>query len=267
MCITQLHPEDLANSAFWLSNSILLLYYLRRDPHTADNTIEYQDNLHDLIREIFVFCIRDTERRLDKLLDAAILEHEALPGFDDIRFEGEWRFVKALTSRSKKDSSFPSASGLGGTPSRPSVLGLFASPDRSTSMSTSQNTPLNKLVSPRTRAPSMPDGRIAGNGSPGLSQPPVEMSPRSVTALLSATLFVLQHYDYAGHPCIVVQAFSQLLYWMASELFNRILSKVCLFPPRYTNALIDYQPETIYMSISSRSDPAQHLLIGGLGSS
>ena len=175
--------------------------------------------------------------------------------------------MKALTSRSKKDSSFPSASGLGGTPSRPSVLGLFASPDRSTSVSTPQNTPPNKLVSPRTRAPSMPGGRIAGNGSPGLSQTPVEISPRSVTVLLSSTLFVLQLYDFAGHPCIVVQAFSQLLYWMASELFNRILSKVRLFSARYTGLLTEHQTETVYMSISSRSDPAQHLLTGGLGSS
>lgn len=217
------HAEDLANSAFWLSNSILLLYYLRRDSHTAENTVEYQDNLLDLIREIFVFCIRDTERRLDKLLDAAILDHEALPGFDDIRFEGEWRFVKALTGRSKKDS-YPSASSLGGTPSRTSVLGLFASPDRSSSISTPQGTPPNKLVSPRARATSAAGSKL--NGSPQLSNGLQETAPRSVTAILSSTLFVMQHYDYAGHPCIVVQAFSQLLYWMASELFNRILTKV-----------------------------------------
>jgi hypothetical protein len=228
----------------------LLLYYLRRDPHTAENTLEYQDNLHDLIREIFVFCIRDTERRLDKLLDAAILEHEALPGFDDIRFEGEWRFVKALTSRSKKDSSFPSAAGLGsGTPARPSVLGLFASPDRAGTPHTPQSTPPSKLVSPRSRAPSMPSGKFAGSGSPGPpSSNPQDLSPRSVTGLLSSTLFILQHYDFAGHPCIVVQAFSQLLYWMASELFNRILSKVGLISPSFASVcLIASYRDAIYV--------------------
>lgn len=70
----------------------------------------------------------------------------------------------------------------------------------------------------------MQGGKIGG--SPQLPSAMQEHSPRSVTTLLSSTLFVLQHYDFAGHPCIVVQAFSQLLYWLASELFNRIMTKV-----------------------------------------
>ena len=188
-----------------------------------------------------MFCIRDTERRLDKVLDGAMLEHEALPGFEDIRFEGEWRFVKALTARSKKDSfaSLGSLSSLAShsPASRPSVMGLFASPDRATSMhfgngtASTQGSPAgapspNKLVSARSRTPSTPMMRSGSGQITPMSagKDTIELSPRSVTSILSSTLFILQHYDFAGHPCIVVQAFSQLLYWIASELFNRILT-------------------------------------------
>lgn len=47
---TQIRLDDISSHAFWLSNSLALLYFLRRDPHTAENTLEYQGNLHDLIR-------------------------------------------------------------------------------------------------------------------------------------------------------------------------------------------------------------------------
>ncbi|KAK9894291.1 hypothetical protein P389DRAFT_163384 [Cystobasidium minutum MCA 4210] len=226
-------PENLANSAFWLSNCILLLYYLRKDPQTQMNTLEYQDNLYDTIGRIFVFCIRDVERRLDKILDAAILDHEPLPGYNDIRFEGEWRFVKALTNRSKKDT-FGS---LTSSPaSRPSVLGLFGSPDRSAHQESPHQTPPPKgqsepVSAGRMRTPSMPavlrNSMFSSPSTPAHypAQAQEEPSPKLVTTILSSTMFILQHYDYAGHPAIVVQAFSQLLYWIASELFNRIMTR------------------------------------------
>lgn len=194
---------------------------------------------------IFLYCIRDVERRLDKVLDSAMLDHEALPGYSDIRFEGEWRFVKALTNRSKKDT-FGSVNGS--PSSRPSVLGLFGSPDRGAQQQQQQqqqqaespfhtpshkNTPQDPVSAGRMRTPSMPAvlrGSMFSSPSTSSQQPPPQIqeepSPKSVTTILSSTLFILQHYDYAGHPAIIVQAFSQLLYWIASELFNRILTRV-----------------------------------------
>lgn len=164
-----------------------------------------------------------------------MLDHEALPGYSDIRFEGDWRLVKALTNRSKKDTF---GSVTGSPSSRPSVLGLFGSPDRSAHQDSPNQTPPHKHQSQeipstgRMRTPSMPAVLRGGMfSSPStLSQQPLQAqedpSPKLVTTMLSSTLFILQHYDYAGHPAIVVQAFSQLLYWIASELFNRILTRV-----------------------------------------
>lgn len=185
---------------------------------------------------IFLYSIRDVEKRLDKVLDSAMLDHEALPGYSDIRFEGEWRFVKALTNRSKKNTF---GSITGSPSSRPSVLGLFASPDRIGHQDTSQQTPphhphaAEAPSSGRMRTPSMPavlrGGMFSSPSATSLQQPQEEPSPKLVTTILSSTLFILQHYDYAGHPAIVVQAFSQLLYWIASELFNRIMTRVWCF--------------------------------------
>lgn len=166
-----------------------------------------------------------------------MLDHEALPGYSDIRFEGEWRFVKALTNRSKKDTF---GSITGSPSSRPSVLGLFGSPDRGATQPESphqtppsKTQPIEPTSTGRMRTPSMPAVLRTGMfSSPSAAsqkpppQAPEEPSPKSVTSILSSTLFILQHYDYAGHPAIVVQAFSQLLYWIASELFNRILTRV-----------------------------------------
>jgi hypothetical protein len=187
----------MANCAFWLSNCLLLLYYLRKEPNLFISTREMQVHLCDLINEIFVFVIRDAERRIDRILETAILEHEALPGFEDVAFEGEWssnRFVKKLTGRGKK-----------AMPKSGSVMSLFS-------------TDVAAESSPRSRS------RQSTN-----SASVEEATPRSITSLLSSTLFILQIYEIP--PSIVVQAFSQLFYWIACEVFNRLLTQVRSFVP------------------------------------
>lgn len=48
-------------------------------------------------------------------------------------------------------------------------------------------------------------------------------SPRSITDILSAVLLVLQLYEV--NPVITVQIFSQIFFWIACEVFNRILTR------------------------------------------
>ncbi|RKP06101.1 hypothetical protein THASP1DRAFT_7603, partial [Thamnocephalis sphaerospora] len=52
--------------------------------------------------------------------------------------------------------------------------------------------------------------------------PQSRVTPRSVTALLSSTLFVLQTYEV--HPSLIHQALTQLFYFLNGELFNSILT-------------------------------------------
>lgn len=198
--VLQRQPEDMAGCAFWLSNCLLILYYLRTEPNLAEATTDYQAHFADLINEIFVFIIRDAERRIDRVLEAAILEHEPLAGFEDVAFEDEWastRFVKKLTGRAKKNAGIRNST---------SAMSLFSD---SGSVSSSADGV----------------GGAGGPGSPGRQRSTtIGNTPKDVTDLLSATLYVLQLYEIP--PAIIVQAFSQLFYWLACEIFNRLLTQV-----------------------------------------
>ncbi|KKA31196.1 hypothetical protein TD95_000793 [Thielaviopsis punctulata] len=85
---------DMTVLAFWISNATLLLHYLKKDAGLVDATTEYQVQLAELINEIFSLIVRDAERRLDKVLDVAMLDHETIPGFENIAFQNEWKLFK-----------------------------------------------------------------------------------------------------------------------------------------------------------------------------
>ncbi|TQV91221.1 DIL and Ankyrin domain-containing protein [Cordyceps javanica] len=85
---------DMTILAFWISNATLLLHYLKKDAGLVEATSEFQTQLADLINEIFILIVRDAERRLDKVLDPAMLDHETIPGFEDITFQNEWKIFK-----------------------------------------------------------------------------------------------------------------------------------------------------------------------------
>ena len=89
------HQWDMTILAFWISNATLLLYYLKKDSGLAQETAQFQAQMAELIHEIYIFIIRDAERRMDKVLSSAILEHDAIPGFEDITFQNEWNFLRS----------------------------------------------------------------------------------------------------------------------------------------------------------------------------
>merc|ERR1711939_707178 len=64
------------------------------DAGLGESTAEFQLQLAELINEIFILIIRDAERRMDKVLDPAMLDHETIPGFEDITFQNEWKIFK-----------------------------------------------------------------------------------------------------------------------------------------------------------------------------
>jgi hypothetical protein len=92
--VVETHQWDMTILAFWMSNATLLLHYLKKDPGLAASTSEFQLQLAELINEIFILIIRDAERRMDKVLDSAMLDHETIPGFEDITFQNEWKIFK-----------------------------------------------------------------------------------------------------------------------------------------------------------------------------
>jgi hypothetical protein len=154
---------DMSMLAFWISNETLLLHYLRKDAGLMQSTTKYQQEIAELINETYVLITRDAERRLNKFMEAAMLDHETIPGFDTIEFQGEFSLFK---SKSKPVDD-----------------------------------PGIRPPSPKRRA---------------------QTSPRNITSLLSSVLFVLDLYDV--HSVITAQIMAQLLYWIGSELFNRLIN-------------------------------------------
>lgn len=89
------HQWDMTVLAFWISNATLLLHYLKKDVGLVEATTKYQVQLVELINEIFVLIIRDAERRMDKVLDVAMLDHETIPGFEGVHFQNEWHIFRS----------------------------------------------------------------------------------------------------------------------------------------------------------------------------
>ena len=97
--VVERYQWDMTMQAFWLSNVTLLLHYLKKDGGLVESTVEFQLHLAELINEIFVLVIRDAERRMNKVLDAAMLDHETIPGLDDIAFQNEWKLFRKNKSK------------------------------------------------------------------------------------------------------------------------------------------------------------------------
>jgi hypothetical protein len=89
------HQWDMTILAFWMSNVTLLLHYLKKDGGLATATAQFQLQLAELINEIFILIIRDAERRMEKILDPAMLNHETIPGFEDVQFQNEWNLFRS----------------------------------------------------------------------------------------------------------------------------------------------------------------------------
>ncbi|TKA46685.1 hypothetical protein B0A49_13093, partial [Cryomyces minteri] len=85
---------DMTILAFWMSNATLLLHYLKKDAGLVEVTTAFQLQMAELIHEIYILVVRDAERRMDKVLGAAMLDHETIPGFEDIHFQNEWNFLR-----------------------------------------------------------------------------------------------------------------------------------------------------------------------------
>ncbi|KAI9043714.1 DIL and Ankyrin domain protein [Aspergillus affinis] len=102
--VVERHQWDMTILAFWMSNATLLLHYLKKDGGLLESTVEFQLHLAELVNEIFILIIRDAERRMNKVLDSAMLDHETIPGLEDVHFQNEWKLFR---SKSKAKAPEP----------------------------------------------------------------------------------------------------------------------------------------------------------------
>ena len=178
--------------------------------------------------------IRIGERRIDTVLDAAMLDYENLEDFDDVRFEGEWSLFRSFAGKKKRETILPKASSVfananspvGGVSADPTVSpSTFLDSKRETGSTNSpfqtprrQSTQDNRLAStPRSTSIESIASAAMANGAAD------ELGPTKITDILSGVLLILQLYEV--NPAITIQAFSQIFFWIACELFNRILTR------------------------------------------
>ncbi|CAO3596543.1 unnamed protein product [Absidia cylindrospora] len=181
--------------AFWMTNLTQLLHYLKKDASLVVATANHQLSLSELISETYMTLNKDTERRIAKILGPALLEHEGIPGMDDVNFADDWhRFFRRSSRRS-----------------------VIIPPDGALALQVKHNA-INPTLNSST-ANSCSD--VTDSTSTPINKG-VAISPQSITSLLSSTLFVL--HSYHVHPTIVVQALAQFFHYISCELFNRILT-------------------------------------------
>lgn len=174
-----------------MANCNQLLYYLKKDAGMVQATVVYQGNLSELVSEIFEHLFRDVQRRLEDVMGPAFLLYESIP-LGEVKFESERRSIFSVVLPPDSPILMPST-----------TLPSTRSGNRSKTISSNGRPPPRPAVLAR-RSLAMPNG------------------PRSVTALLSSTLFILQTYDV--HPILIHYTLSQLFYYISAEIFNQILT-------------------------------------------
>lgn len=232
----------MAHLAFWLFNVSILLHFIRCDRLADEKCVSIDADmvLEDLINAIFVYVVRGIEQNIDEMIDTCFIDHAPLASeFESLQFEGEWSFFKSLTPKKRPvpPPAFALFSQVNGdvlpvTPSgspKPESFSESPGPNASPSKRFSlRDTLARKHANSITSSGSPNAGMSESNSANRLSldvAPPVIVGPKpsDVTALLGAahTLLTL----YGVNPTLIVQLFSQVLSWAASEVFNRILTR------------------------------------------
>lgn len=97
----QENARNIHTVAFWMTNLAQLLYYLKKDSGLVVATADYQLRLSEMISETYTMLINETERNMLKVLGPAMLEHEQIPGMEDVDFVDDWqRFFRRSSRRS-----------------------------------------------------------------------------------------------------------------------------------------------------------------------
>ncbi|KAG0242539.1 hypothetical protein BGW41_003897 [Actinomortierella wolfii] len=215
--VTKSKPEDMTLTAYWVSNASVLLHFLRKDPGLSLSSGFHQVKLEGLIEELLQMLVKDAERRIEKVLESAMLDHDTIQGLDEVKFQSDWAFlwrgtrtVNGKSSAANKRASASVSLSTGTT---------AASGTNGTSSSSGTTTPTTATVRPMKRTSSQ-------SMIPTQNRPPSprqrRISPRTITTMLSSLLFVMQSYDV--HPDLIHYVISQLLYYVSCEVFNRMMS-------------------------------------------
>ncbi|KAI0223137.1 hypothetical protein L0F63_005556, partial [Massospora cicadina] len=78
---------DFTLLSFWLTNCAQLLYYLKKDHSLCVASIEQQVILPEVIYDAYSAVVLGTQAKLEGLLVPCMLEHDIIPGLDQVQFK------------------------------------------------------------------------------------------------------------------------------------------------------------------------------------
>ncbi|KAI9291446.1 hypothetical protein K502DRAFT_326278 [Neoconidiobolus thromboides FSU 785] len=91
--------------SFWITNCNQLLYYLKRDHGLSVATIEQQVLLPEIIYDAYTFLILGVQDQLLRLLEKCMLQHDIIPGLEDLEFKDRKTSSKSHNRRRSKTRS------------------------------------------------------------------------------------------------------------------------------------------------------------------
>ncbi|ORX42795.1 hypothetical protein DM01DRAFT_1400603 [Hesseltinella vesiculosa] len=102
--VLQENNGDIHTLAFWLANLTQMLYYLKRDTHLVVATAEQQLEISELVSETYALLVTDSERRLEKILEASMLTYDSIGG-EPVQFSDDWQRFFRRRGSSRRPSS------------------------------------------------------------------------------------------------------------------------------------------------------------------
>lgn len=169
---------------------------------------------------IQVFIIRFAERKIDELMDAALLDHSPLASeFESVQFESDqWSFFRSFGSKKRGAPSNVHSSASSIRSNGPSAPPSPRQPPMSPTSATTTLTPSSSRGFQSLR---QTIGRGRANSSTPLhllfAESQSTPTPESITAFLTAlhTLLVLSGVN----PALTTQLWSQIMYWTSCAFF------------------------------------------------
>ncbi|KAG0176367.1 hypothetical protein DFQ29_006210 [Apophysomyces sp. BC1021] len=98
--VIKANKRDIHTLAFWMANLSQLLYFLKKDTGLVVATAEQQLKISEWISETYTLLVSDSEKRIDKILEPAVLEYEQITGLEQVDFADDWhRFFRRKSTR------------------------------------------------------------------------------------------------------------------------------------------------------------------------
>ncbi|KAL0071916.1 hypothetical protein AAF712_000839 [Marasmius tenuissimus] len=226
-------PDDITYLVFWLHNCTIWLHLMQCDESIAEacEMLGSFELIEETINSVFVFIIRIAERKVDSVLDAALLDHNQFID-ESVQFESEWSFLRPFKKKAQPTPSAqstlrgsplpptPTSPGSRATPLSPGLGSNYRPPSPSPSIQSFSSSIRQSLSSSRNRSGSVALQSLFNDPA---TDPEKETELSKLMNFLTAlqTMLVLSNVN----PALITQLWSQVMYWTASEIFNRILTR------------------------------------------